>query len=295
MNSIISTSNLTKRYRGLVAVNDVSIEVPAGSICGLVGRNGAGKTTLMRIISGLIPCDNGSYNIATTSNRVSVAGIIEAPSLHQSMTAMDNLIIQCKLLGLPVDAVRLTSLLQLVDLERIAHKKASTLSLGMRQRLAIAIALVGNPSVLLLDEPTNGLDPQGISAMRQLFIDINATYGTTILISSHILSELAKFATHYIFMDNGRVVKCMDSSGIDSASSTTCVISTSDNTKAMQILTDNDYSAVSIRDDSVVIQGKHDATTIILLLAQHDITVSSLANHGESLEDYFLSLIGGRK
>lgn len=292
--NVITTQGLTKRYGMLNAVDNVTLEVPAGSICGLVGKNGAGKTTLMRIISGLIPANSGTYNITPHREGVAIAGIIESPSLHQSMTALDNLIIQSKLLGLAVDKDQLLSLLELVDLSRIANKQAKNLSLGMRQRLAIAMSLVGNPAVLLLDEPTNGLDPQGIKAMRELFIKINQTFGVTILISSHILSELSKFATHYIFMDRGTVVKCMDSSELDNINSVSTLLATSDNAKAVEILAQNNYIDIAIKGDNIILGGNIDSTAVILLLANSDIRVSSLTRQGDSLEDYFLSLIGGK-
>ncbi len=292
--NVITTQGLTKRYGMLNAVDNVTLTVPAGSICGLVGKNGAGKTTLMRIISGLIPSNSGTYTITPHKEGVAIAGIIESPSLHQSMTALDNLVIQSKLLGIPVDKNQLMSLLELVDLARIADKQAKNLSLGMRQRLAIAMSLVGNPAVLLLDEPTNGLDPQGIKAMRELFVKINQTFGVTILISSHILSELSKFATHYIFMDRGQVVKCMDSSELDNINTVSTVLATSDNAKALEVLAQNNYIDIATKGDHILLGGNIDSTAVILLLANNDIKVSSLTRQGDSLEDYFLSLIGGR-
>lgn len=292
--NVITTQGLTKRYGMLNAVDNVTLEVPAGSICGLVGKNGAGKTTLMRIISGLVPANSGTYAITPHREGVAIAGIIESPSLHQSMTALDNLVIQTKLLGLTADKNQLMSLLELVDLSRIADKQAKQLSLGMRQRLAIAMSLVGNPAVLLLDEPTNGLDPQGIKAMRELFVKINQQLGVTVLISSHILSELSKFATHYIFMDKGQVVKCMDSSELDNINTASTMLATSDNAKAMTVLSQNGYTDISTKGDHILIGGNIDSTAVILLLANSDIRVSSLNRQGDSLEDYFLSLIGGR-
>ncbi len=292
--NVITTQGLTKRYGMLNAVDGVTLEVPAGSICGLVGKNGAGKTTLMRIISGLIPANSGTYSITPHKEGVAIAGIIESPSLHQSMTALDNLVIHSKLLGLDVDKNKLMSLLELVDLARIADKQAKNLSLGMRQRLAIAMSLVGNPAVLLLDEPTNGLDPQGIKAMRELFVKINQTFGVTILISSHILSELSKFATHYIFMDRGQVVKSMDSSELDNINTVSTVLVTSDNAKAIEVLTQNNYTDITTKGDNLILGGNIDSTAVILLLANSDIRVSSLTRQGDSLEDYFLTLIGGR-
>lgn len=293
MSNIISTNNVCKSYKAVMAVNNVSISVPRGSICGLVGKNGAGKTTLLRILCGLIPDYTGSYVVDADHSTTAISGIIENPALHLSMTALDNLIMQSKLLGLKVEKPRLNSLLQLVGLDNIANKQAKHLSLGMKQRLAIAMSLVGNPQVLILDEPTNGLDPQGIHAMRQLFVKLNEQLGVTILISSHILSELAKFATHYIFMDGGQVIKCIDNSQLEQVRSSSTQIVTSDNARAIEILTASGYEGMNIVGDSIVISGKQEGTALIILLANNDIRVSSMSSTGDSLEDYFLSIIGG--
>ena len=214
MDYCLTTNALSKQYRHFKALNNLSMHVPKGSIYGFVGKNGAGKTTLIRLICGLQEPTAGDYTlygIKNTDKRIAksrrrMGAVVETPSIYQDMTAEDNLKEQYRILGLPsLDGI--PELLALVGLSDTGKKKAKNFSLGMRQRLGIAIALCGDPDFLVLDEPVNGLDPQGIIEMRELILKLNKERQITVLISSHILDELSRLATHYGFIDGGRMVK----------------------------------------------------------------------------------------
>ncbi len=214
MEYILTATNLSKHYKGCKALNGLSLHVPRGSIYGLVGKNGAGKTTLIRILCGLQEPSGGGYAIAGVDNqdkailqaRRRMGAVVEAPAVYQELTAEENLRLQYKVLGRK-DVSAIPELLKLVGLENTGKKKAKNFSLGMRQRLGIAVALAGEPELLILDEPANGLDPQGIVELRRLIGKLNRDKGVTILISSHILDELSRLATHYGFIDGGRMVE----------------------------------------------------------------------------------------
>ena len=218
MEYVFKSNKLSKNYGRFQALTDLSMEIPKGSIYGFVGKNGAGKTTLIRLLSGLQFPTSGSYELMGVKNddkdivrvRRRMGAVVETPAIYKDLSARDNLIQQCLMLGLP-DFKNVDGLLKLVGLDDTGKKKAGKFSLGMRQRLGIAVALCGDPDFIILDEPTNGLDPQGIIEIRELIIKLNKERGITFLISSHILDELARMATHYGFIDRGRLVRQMSS------------------------------------------------------------------------------------
>ncbi len=214
MDYVLETTNLTKRYKDFTALNGLNMRIPRDAIYGFVGRNGAGKTTLIRLICGLRSPTSGGYSLygkkntdrAIVRSRRRMGAVVETPSIYMDMTAAENICQQYRVLGMPSDD-GLGALLNLVGLENTGSRKAKNFSLGMRQRLGIAVALAGSPDFLVLDEPINGLDPEGIIEMRELILKLNREHGITVLISSHILDELARLATHYGFIDGGRMVR----------------------------------------------------------------------------------------
>lgn len=288
---MVQTHDLTKTYGSLIAVNNVNITVKQGAIVGLVGKNGAGKTTLIRILTGLAEQSSGSYELLPNQRRddTSVAGIVETPSIYLDMTAMDNLVVQSLLLGIFVDKDYLEKTLNLVGLT-VSNQKVKNFSLGMRQRLAIAMTIVGKPKLLILDEPTNGLDPQGIHDIREIFVKINKELGTTLVISSHILSELSKFATEYIFMDKGRVVKQATAQELEQLSGKKVRITVDKTGAAKEVL--QQYGNTEIVGESAVeIATDVAPTQLLLTLAQNGIVASNIVNVGDSLEDYYINLV----
>ena len=218
MESVVSINNISKKYGKSLVLDNVSFDIPKGSIFGLVGRNGAGKTTLMRIITGLAEPTSGTYSISGISSsdkkilsvRRRIGSIIESPAVFKNLSAYDNIKLQYINLGM-TSFDDIPELLELVELKDTGKKAAGKFSLGMRQRLGIAVALCGKPDILILDEPINGLDPQGIIQMREILLKICKERHTTILISSHILEELSKLATHYAFIEGGKILQTLSS------------------------------------------------------------------------------------
>lgn len=205
---IVKTYNLTKDFNNFRALDNVNITINKGDIYGLVGENGAGKSTLIRLISGLMIPTSGSIDLQNLGGFGSLSAIVESPALHPSCSAVMNLKLQCDLLGIKNCNDRIEKVLEIVGLQDLINnnKKVKHFSLGMKQRLAIAMALISNPKFIILDEPMNGLDPLGIMQMRELFIELNQNHNITFLISSHILSELDKVATKYGFISRGKLL-----------------------------------------------------------------------------------------
>ena len=300
MDYILTSQSLCKSYKKFKALSDFNIHIPKGSVYGLVGRNGAGKTTFIRLVCGLQEPTKGGYTLygadsgtkAVYAARSRIGAIIEAPAIYRDMTAEENLRQQYRVLGLPsFDGI--DELLKLVGLSDTGRKKAGHFSLGMRQRLAIAIALCGNPDFLILDEPMNGLDPQGIIEIRELILKLNREKQVTILISSHILDELSRVATHYGFMDKGTMVKEMSAQELGTVQRK-CVRLTVDSTTALSnLLTEKgiDFSIVS--DTQADIYGDINIAQIIVELSKNGCNVISMNEKDESLESYFINLVGG--
>lgn len=210
MSVILRTNHLTKRYGHRPVVNGISMTVHEGDIYGIIGKNGAGKTTLIRMVTGLAAPSDGNLLLFGSPDlqigREHIGTVIESPALYPGMTARENLVTQCKLQGV-ADLSQVDSILTLVGLDDTGKKKTKDFSLGMRQRLAIALSLVGSPKLLILDEPINGLDPEGIKEVRDLILKLNRDRKITVMISSHILGELSKLATRYGIIHHGSLIE----------------------------------------------------------------------------------------
>lgn len=300
MEYCLTVNALGKSYGHFKALNEFSMHVPKGAIYGIVGKNGAGKTTLIRIICGLQRPTWGEYTLYGVKNtekeigkaRRRMGAVVETPSIFLDMTAQDNLKEQCRVLGLP-SYESIPGLLKLVGLENTGAKKAKNFSLGMRQRLGIAIALVGDPDFLVLDEPTNGLDPQGIVAMRELILRLNRERQITVLISSHILDELSRLATHYGFMDNGGMVKEISAEALEMVCRKCVRIEVSDPSAFVRVMDRMGLEYKFLTGNQADVYGNVNVTKLALALSEEKCDIHSFHEHDESLESYYISLVGG--
>ncbi len=299
MDYVLQTRDLYKKYGSFKALDNLTINVPKGSIYGLVGRNGAGKTTLIRIVTGLNHPSSGEFTFYGVKNndgkileaRRKMGAVVETPSLHPNMTARDNLIQQTKALGISDE--KIDDILKLVGLANTGKKKAKNFSLGMRQRLGIAFSLVGDPEFLVLDEPINGLDPQGIIEVREMITRLNQEKGITILISSHILDELSRLATHYAFIERGHVIKEMSAEELENASRTFVHINVNDTKILADVLGGMGIEFRICSPNEADIYTPVQVTPLVLALNDKNCIVNSMNEHHESLENYFMGLVGG--
>ena len=300
MEYVLKTNALKKSYGHYKALNGLTMSVPKGEIYGLVGKNGAGKTTLIRLICVLQKPTGGEYSIYGISTkqkeiimaRRRIGAVVETPSIYLDMTAEDNLRMQYRVLGLP-SFEGIEDVLKMVGLENTGRKKVKDFSLGMRQRLGIAVAIVGDPDFLILDEPINGLDPQGIVEMREIILKLNREYGITVLISSHILDELSRLATYFGFIDNGRMVKEISASELEAACRKCMHLVVSD-VKALSKVLDEigmDYTILS--DTEADVFGKINITKLVSKLSAENCEVLSMQERDENLENYYINLVGG--
>lgn len=300
MEYVLTTSGLSKKYGKFQALNDLTMHIPKGAIYGFVGRNGAGKTTLIRLICGLQEPTKGAYSIygidytdkSISKSRRRMGAVVETPSIYLDMTAEDNLKQQALILGLPsYDSI--PEILKLVGLDNTGKKRVRNFSLGMKQRLGIAVALMGNPDFLVLDEPVNGLDPQGIIEIRELILKLNKERKITVLISSHILDELSRLATHYGFIDKGRLVKEISAAELEAACRKCIKVEVTDTKALVRVLDAEGLEYEVISDNIANIYGKVNLSQLVLALAKEDCELISSHEQDESLENYFINLVGG--
>ena len=300
MEYVLTTQNLSKSYSKFQALDHFTMHVPKGAIYGFVGRNGAGKTTLIRLVCGLQSPTAGSYSIygidykdkRISKSRRRMGAVVETPAIYMDMTAAENLKQQYLLLGMP-SYEGIDDLLALVGLEHTGKKKARNFSLGMKQRLGIAIALAGDPDFLVLDEPVNGLDPQGIIEIRELILKLNRERGITVLISSHILDELSRLATHYGFIDKGRMVKEMSAAELEAACRKCMRVEVSQTAALSRVLEGVGVEYKILSDTTADIYAKLNISELTHALDGVDCELIALTERDESLESFFMELIGG--
>lgn len=301
MEYILIAKDLTKEYRhSAKALNRFSIHVPKGAIYGFVGENGAGKTTFIRIVCGLQTPTSGTYTLYGIKNtdkdilnsQKRIGAVVETPSIYMDMTARNNLKQQYQILGLPsYDGI--DELLHLVGLDNTGKKKVKHFSLGMRQRLGIAIALVGSPDFLILDEPSNGLDPQGVIEIRELILKLNRKKQITILISSHNLDELSRLATHYGFIANGNMVEEITAKELRKVCQKSIKLTVTDTNVLARVLDIMDIEYEIISNTAANIYGEIPVSELTLKLAKDNCYITSMHEQAETLESYYINLVGG--
>lgn len=299
---ILKTYNITKKYGNQVAVNNVNMTIRKGEIYGFIGQNGAGKTTLIRLITGLIHKTGGEIELlgATGENelnksRTMVGSLIETPSFYTNMTARENLEVSRLVRNIPGKKC-IDEVLELVGLKDVEKKKVKNFSLGMKQRLGIANALMGNPKLLILDEPINGLDPMGIVEIRELLKKINKEKDMTILISSHILSELSELATTYGIISNGKLIEEITAEELAEKCRQYIDLKVDDTSRAVTLLERelgiSDYEV--LEDKKIkVFSNLENVGEVNSILSKSGVIVQSISIKGENLEEYFMNKIGG--
>lgn len=298
---VLKLNNLTKTYKNKDSVSNLNMTINQGDIYGFIGRNGAGKTTTIKMIVGLTNPTSGEISLYSNKNlaenRKKIGTVIEAPAFVPYLSAKENMHIQALLLNCK-DKSLIDDILKLVGLGDVGKKKAKNFSLGMKQRLGIAMALIGQPDFLILDEPTNGLDPEGIIELRELLLKLNKEHNITILISSHILGELSRLATRYGIIDNGKLLDEFTEEELEERCSSYLEIKVDDTNKACEILknelqTENfKVNAENVIElyDFLNEPGKVNST-----LSKNDVIVESISKNRADLEDYFIKVIGGKK
>ena len=303
MSSILELHNISKNYDSQIVLDNLSLTINKGDIYGLIGRNGSGKTTLIRIITGLAFAKNGTiklFGIDSKDKNSDIAkkkmsAIVESPALNNELTGYQNMILQAKLLN--VDKNKIDEYLKLVRLYNIANtkKKVKNYSLGMRQRLSIAVSLLSNPEFLILDEPANGLDPEGIKEIRDIINDLHKN-NVTVLISSHLLDELAKVATKFGILNKGKIIQEITKEELENKEKPLQILSLSKVEGIEEILNSlgiEKYKLLS--NNRLVIPNQESISPIINALEQKEINVISIEEKKRTIEEYFLKLIGGEK
>lgn len=300
--NVIETHGLGKNYGAKRAVDHFDIHVKQGDIYGFIGRNGAGKSTVMKMIAGLVRPSAGEVKlfgeaVAPSVGHSNVGILIESAGIYPHMSAQENLMLKALALGVVDPKEQTSRLLEYVGLSEVAKKNTNKFSMGMKQRLGLAIALMGDPDVLLLDEPLNGLDPEAVREMRTLLQRINVERGVTILISSHILEQLGKMATRYGVIRNGHMVREISSVEVEQECQDYVELRVADPTIALAVLSER-VSQADFRvmpDGSLHIYGMDDMAPVSEVLNQENIAVQGLQMHKRDLEEFFVEMMGAER
>ena len=295
---VLKTTDLTKTYSHVNVVDKVNIEIKKGDIYGFIGKNGAGKTTTIRVVVGLAKQSKGEIELFGEKHlnigRKKIGTVIEYPAIYPYMTAKENVEAQRILLGVK-DKSKTNEILNIVGLGNMGKKKAKNFSLGMKQRLAIALALIGDPEFLFLDEPTNGLDPTGIKEIRDLILKLNKEHNITVMVSSHILGELAKIATRYGVINKGKLVKEFYADDLQNLVRNKIKIKVNDPQTAISLLKQQlNIENCELKNDIIYIYDHLDESgKINSMLAKHDIIIESISKEGDDYEEFFIKLMEG--
>lgn len=287
-NVLLRIEGMSKVYGQQAAVDQISFAIQRGEICGLVGQNGAGKTTLIRILSGLIFPSAGQL---VYPKPVKMGAIIESPTLYPNMSAWDNLMYAALQLSLENPKERIQQVLDLVGLGDVDRKKnVKNFSLGMRQRMSIALAIIDFPEFLILDEPINGLDPSGIKEVRDIILRLRDEYGMTVLISSHILSELELLADRFVIMHKGKVIRDLTRADLEAVVARKLYLDTADNAHVKAYLEEKGVE-VGLEESGLVLNAEMQVQSVINLVGQSGIEILEIYRQGQHLEEYYLSLL----
>ena len=295
MEYIVQTQNLTKRYGEKIAVNNVSMNIVKGDIYGFIGRNGAGKTTTMKLLLGTSYPTSGEIQLFGSKNldkeRARIGSLLEAPGLYKNCTAYENMKRFSLLCGGTDKEIK--DLLAFVGLGNVGSKQAGAFSLGMRQRLGIALAMLGNPELLILDEPINGLDPAGIKEIRDLILKLNHEREITVLVSSHLLDELSKITTRYGIINSGNLVEEVTADELAERCKQYLRVVTDNPTVTMRLIKDRAPEwECKIEEDTVKIYADTNSGILNSYLVKSGITVKEIAYARDGFEDYFIKRIG---
>lgn len=291
----IEIRNLTKRFGQKIALDGLNMTVPVGAIYGFIGENGSGKSTAEKLICGLLIPNGGEIKLfgkdyTNQDIRSKIGVLIETPGCFPNLSVWNNMMLQATNLSIPNPEEEVRKVLQIVRMEGSASNKFKNCSLGMKQRIGIAFALLGNPSLLILDEPINGLDADGMRIMRDVLVDITKNYNCTVLISSHILGELEKIATHYGIIRGGKMIKEMTAEELDKDCPTYVALQSNEMEKTKSLL-EKVYHRVIEENGYIRIYDDEKAENIVNYLYKNDIFITEIKTDKISLEEYYINLM----